>query len=310
MVFIVVMVIALLPFGGASNAVTAFVTTTAKVTTTNQQRLLSSSPSSSLLMMRRPHHQLATEGPSPATTPHTHRHRPHGVVVRQGGLSSKGRGSRRGSNSDDGEWGGGNTSGSTVAAAEGRSSSSATTTRRRRPGGMEVVVDHAAAPLLRDKNPIYSALATAGRDDQERRPNGGNTGSGKYFFYNDEVMSHLYGYVYLVGFLAARDALFVGTFFMLSTLAAAATDRWSVLPANPRVPAIVALLTFATTYVIRYGFGIDETPFVRDRLLEGYEGPTDSAFFYELIVCLLNGLWGFWGTWRTKEPVDGATHGF
>lgn len=146
-------------------------------------------------------------------------------------------------------------------------------------------------------NPFYVALATG----KEQIPNRGN------FFYNDEVVSHLYGYVYLIGLFAAQDALFLGTFFILSGLAAYATEQ-SFLPANPRVPAITALLTLGITILSRYVFAY-EPPM--NGILDGYEGPTDSALLFEVGICVLISIWGFFGTWRTKEPSeDGATYGF
>jgi hypothetical protein len=45
------------------------------------------------------------------------------------------------------------------------------------------------------RNPIYQLLSTP-RDNKPGRSN---------FFYNDEVVSHLHGYMFLVGSLAAYD---------------------------------------------------------------------------------------------------------
>ncbi len=144
---------------------------------------------------------------------------------------------------------------------------------------------------------MYYALATG----KEEKPNRGN------FFYNDEVVSHLYGYVYLVGLFAAQDALFLGSFLLLSGLAAYATEQ-SILPANPRVPAIIAILTLATTLTVRYLLGYEPPVGL---ILDGYQGPTDVALLFEVGICLLNAIWGFFGTWRTKKPSpDGATYGF
>lgn len=155
------------------------------------------------------------------------------------------------------------------------------------------------APLHAEtKNGIYSLLAT-GRD---QKPNRGN------FFFNDEVSSHLYGYMYLVGFLFAQDPLFLGSFLVFSGLAAWATQE-SLLPANPRVPAVTATATLTITLLVRYGLGI-ELP-VQDIVgSEFYQGPTEYALALECGICALNILWGVFGTWRTKEPQNGATYGF
>eukprot|EP00535_Pseudo-nitzschia_heimii_P001384 CAMPEP_0197182528 /NCGR_PEP_ID=MMETSP1423-20130617/6456_1 /TAXON_ID=476441 /ORGANISM="Pseudo-nitzschia heimii, Strain UNC1101" /LENGTH=218 /DNA_ID=CAMNT_0042632963 /DNA_START=78 /DNA_END=734 /DNA_ORIENTATION=- len=147
-----------------------------------------------------------------------------------------------------------------------------------------------------DANVAFAALST----DRDNRPNKGN------FFYNDEVISHLYGYMYLVGFFAAQDALFVGSFLVLSSATAWATDQ-SLLPCNPRIPALTAAATLASTVFLRYVVGF-EPPL--EAVIESYQGPTESAVLFESIICLLNIGWGFFGTWRTKEQVNGATYGF
>lgn len=148
-----------------------------------------------------------------------------------------------------------------------------------------------------EKNRLYTLLET-GRD---QKPNRGN------FFYNDEVSSHLYGYIYLVGFFAAQDPIFLGSFLLYSGLAAWATQEdW--LPANPRVPAVIAAITFATTIVCRFGFGW-ELP-LQDVLGEVYQGPTEHALPFEFGITILNIFWGLFGSWQTKEQRDGATYGF
>jgi hypothetical protein len=148
-----------------------------------------------------------------------------------------------------------------------------------------------------EKNALYSLLAT-GRD---QKPNRGN------FFFNDEVSSHLYGYMYLVGFFFAQDPLFLLSFLLYSAVAAWATQE-SILPANPRVPAVTAVATLATTLIVRYGLGV-ELP-VQDLIGDVYKGPTEYALVLECAICSLNILWGVFGTWQTKEQRDGATYGF
>lgn len=146
-------------------------------------------------------------------------------------------------------------------------------------------------------NIAFATLST----DRDNTPNQGN------FFYNDEVISHLYGYMYLVGFFAAQDGLFLGNFLLFSAVTYWATQQ-SLLPCNPRIPALTAAMTLACTFVLRYGIGF-EPPFGA-LLGESYEGPTEFSVLFELAVCLLNIGWGFFGTWRTKEQVNGATYGF
>ena len=145
-------------------------------------------------------------------------------------------------------------------------------------------------------SPVFAALST----ERDNKPNQGN------FFYNDEVISHLYGYVYLVGFFAAQDALFLGTFLVLSSASAWATQQ-ALVPCNPRIPALTAATTLAVTVILRYGLGV-ELPL--ENLFESYEGPTESSALLEALICALNVGWGFFGTWRTKEQVNGATYGF
>ncbi|KAG7343959.1 hypothetical protein IV203_021967 [Nitzschia inconspicua] len=144
---------------------------------------------------------------------------------------------------------------------------------------------------------LYSLLAT-GRD---KPPNRGN------FFFNDEVSSHLYGYMYLVGFFFAQDPLFLASFFLFSAVAAWATQE-SLLPANPRVPALTSVATLATTMFGRYGMGLD--PPLQDLIGDIYHGPTQDALLLEVGISSLNVLWGVFGTWKTKEQKNGATYGF
>lgn len=146
-------------------------------------------------------------------------------------------------------------------------------------------------------NVVFATLST----DRDNAPNQGN------FFYNDEVISHLYGYMYLVGLFAAQDGLFLGNFLVLSSITAWATQE-SLLPCNPRIPAATAASTLALTFILRYVIGF-ELP-IEALLGETYQGPTESAALFELAICLLNIGWGFFGSWRTKEQVNGATYGF
>lgn len=146
------------------------------------------------------------------------------------------------------------------------------------------------------ENVAFAMLST----DRDNKPNQGN------FFYNDEVISHMYGYMYLVGFFAAQDGLFLGNFLVLSSVTAWATQE-SLLPCNPRIPAITAAMTLTLTFFLRYAVGF-ELPL--EAVLEDYQGPTESAALFELIICALNIGWGFFGTWQTKEQVNGATYGF
>lgn len=151
---------------------------------------------------------------------------------------------------------------------------------------------------------VYKKLSTLGREDIESCPNSGN------FFYNDEVMSHLQGYMYLIGFFGGQDGLFVASFFIWNSIGAYMTQS-SFLPANPRVPAIIAVMTFVTTAVFRNGLAWDPVTDFFTTALPDYGGPADPAWMYELGICALNIGWGLLGTWRTKQPaLDGATYGF
>jgi hypothetical protein len=158
-----------------------------------------------------------------------------------------------------------------------------------------------------DQTPIYQFLCTPRDNTKNRRPGGSN------FFYNDEVASHLHGYMFLVGTFAARDETFVLTFCLLASLAAGATLA-GYLPANPRVPAMVAIGTLASTYLLRVGIGYEFQLFDYD-----HQVPADdfgramehSGFALEAAICALNVAWGVWGSWQTKElSKDGATTGF
>ena len=142
---------------------------------------------------------------------------------------------------------------------------------------------------------------------------------GVNFFYNDEVISHLHGYMYLIGLFLAKDVVFLGIFCILAGVAGYGAMS-SIVPANPKVPGSVAATTLVLTLLVRYGFhfyddAVDTLPvlsaFNTNDVIR-YTGPTDSAVLYEVAIVLLNVGWGFWGTWQTKEPSakDGATYGF
>ena len=151
---------------------------------------------------------------------------------------------------------------------------------------------------------LYEALATSGRREFEASPNSGN------FFYNDEVISHLQGYMYLVGFFAGQDGLFVTSFVLWNSIGAYLTQT-SQLPANPRIPAVIAIATFITTILLRYGLSWDPVTEFLVATIQDYNGPNDVAWTYEFGISILNICWGFLGTWKTKQPAsDGATYGF
>jgi hypothetical protein len=106
----------------------------------------------------------------------------------------------------------------------------------------------------------------------------------------------------LVGLFLARDETFLLAFGALASIAGGATALGN-LPANPRVPAVVAMTTLAITWLCRYGIGYEP-------MLVSHEAPADSALYFEIGICVLNMAWGFGGSWRTKEPINGATFGF
>lgn len=159
----------------------------------------------------------------------------------------------------------------------------------------------------KDQTPIYQFLCTPRDNTKNRRPGGSN------FFYNDEVASHLHGYMFLVGTFAARDETFVLMFCLLASLAAGATLA-GYLPANPRVPAMVAIGTLASTYLLRFGIGYEFQMFGYDHQVPADDfgrAMEDSGFALEAAICALNVAWGVWGSWQTKElSKDGATTGF
>lgn len=86
---------------------------------------------------------------------------------------------------------------------------------------------------------------------------------------------------------------------MFASAAATATLA-GTLPANPRVPAIVAAGTLAVTVLCRNLLGYEPM----------FESSFEKAPYFEVLVCFLNVAWGAWGTWRTKEKMNGATLGF
>jgi len=155
-------------------------------------------------------------------------------------------------------------------------------------------VHHHVSMMTRTNNPVYEMLSSP--NDPIRRSN--------FNFYNDEVISHLHGYMLLVGLFGARDELFFGTFLGLAGGAAAGTLA-GALPANPRVPGMVALLTFLVTATTRYGLGYEPMWFASS--LE-YTGPADSAFVWEATICALNAIWGLllWQSWQTKKNQESS----
>mmetsp|Transcript_1748 Transcript_1748/g.2435 ORF Transcript_1748/g.2435 Transcript_1748/m.2435 type:complete len:239 (-) Transcript_1748:163-879(-) len=157
-------------------------------------------------------------------------------------------------------------------------------------GGLNIDSDNTET-----QNPVYRLLATS-RDNPP----------GSEFFYNDQVMSHLHGYMFLIGGLAAHDETFFFSFLALASAAAGAT-LVGALPANPRVPGMVAVLTLILTGTLRYVVGYEPMFFAS----QGYTGPDDSALQFEIAVSALNIGWGLLGSWQTKEPTSsGATTGF
>lgn len=100
------------------------------------------------------------------------------------------------------------------------------------------------------------------------------------------------------------EQTFVLVFCAFASAAAGATLA-GIVPANPRVPAIVALFTLMITYLLRFVIGYEIL------LVEGDSGPSESALALEVAVCALNIAWGMFGSWKTKEPTeDGVTSGF
>jgi hypothetical protein len=146
-----------------------------------------------------------------------------------------------------------------------------------------------------NNNPVYELLSSP-NDPIMKRSN--------MNFYNDEVISHLHGYMLLVGLFGARDELFLGTFLGLAGGAAAGTLA-GALPANPRVPGMVAVLTFSLVAMTRYGLGYEPMWFASSSSLE-YTGPADSAFIWEATICALNAIWGLflWQSWCTRKNQE------
>jgi len=142
--------------------------------------------------------------------------------------------------------------------------------------------DEASSIFKNGDRSLYDFLSSPG--DPAQVPTGGSN----YFFYNDEIISHLHGYMLLVGLFEARDELFLAAFFGFAGAAAAGTLA-GILPANPRVPALVAVLTYILTIVVRYGVGYDPMWFASSI---DYAGPADSAILWESGICGLNAIWG------------------
>jgi hypothetical protein len=145
-----------------------------------------------------------------------------------------------------------------------------------------------------NNNPVYEML-TSPNDPIIERSN--------MNFYKDEAISHLHGYMLLVGLFGAHDELFLVTFLGLAGGAAAGTLA-GALPANPRVPGMVAVLTFFATTIIRYGLGYEPMWFASSPLQ--YTGPADYAFILEATICALNAIWGLflWQSWQTRENQE------
>ena len=72
------------------------------------------------------------------------------------------------------------------------------------------------------------------------------------------------------------------------------------LPANPRVPALVAAVTMGATILL--------DPVLVPTYLE--PSADESSRLFESIIVGLNLGWGLFGSWQTKEQSNGATFGF
>ena len=85
---------------------------------------------------------------------------------------------------------------------------------------------------------------------------------------------------------------------MILALGAAGLTVAGALPANPRVPAVVAALTMAVTVGTRFVVGYEPMWFASPL---HYTGPADSALYWESGICALNVLWGLMATRRTPK---------
>jgi hypothetical protein len=82
-------------------------------------------------------------------------------------------------------------------------------------------------------------------DDDNDKNNSGRGGGGGGGAYSDDC----FGLVSLFGGFATMDVVFVPIFVTVSAMAATLT-RMALLPANKRVPGVVAALTFVLTLVV------------------------------------------------------------
>lgn len=113
-----------------------------------------------------------------------------------------------------------------------------------------------------------------------------------------------------VSYYFSLSQIFLASFLLLASTAAAAT-LLQILPANPRVPAVVAAATLLLTLTLQ-PIVVQASPVLLggiDLAAEPGVGMT-LARQLECVIVALNVVWGFAGTWRTKEPVNGATRGF
>ena len=130
-----------------------------------------------------------------------------------------------------------------------------------------------------DKNQIYRWLSSPTPKDPPAQSQQSN--HNMFHFYNDEVMSHLHGYMLLVGTLALQErTVFLQSFLPYAIIAAAAT-YFEYLPANPRVPAIVAVATLATCAAAG-----------------ALQVSNDAVWIGG--ICAVNIAWGLWGPWNNS----------
>lgn len=86
--------------------------------------------------------------------------------------------------------------------------------------------------------------------------------------------------------------------FIMLAIAAAGAALAGKLPANPRVPALVAVGTLVVTLTCRYIVGFEPMLFANEL---DYTGPANSALYWEIAICVLNVAWGLGGSWQTNE---------
>lgn len=133
------------------------------------------------------------------------------------------------------------------------------------------------------------------------RNNSGISGTTMVLFSNNGINSNDYndiafGFVFLGGYLATRDAIFAGTFLLLSAIASIAT-RNRKLPATKAVPAAVAGCTFIVNLIIPSDKLYEILPFI-----EKAEPslPLDSSWI-ELGFCSVSMLYGFISSAADRE---------